>query len=146
MPFKKIIIAVDESAESMKAAHCGFELAHSLKASIAVLYVVDKGKEVVNADLGIMPQESMNALRDEAKTTIEQLIKMYDGIGEVLRFTPEGAPGDEILKIASEWGADCIVMGTHSRGKIEQLFAGSVMEHVIRSATIPVLVTPPNMK
>ena len=146
MPFKKILVAVDESAESLKAARSGFELAHNLKASVGVLYVVNKDKEVVNADLGITPEESMNAMREEANKTIEQMIKMYDGIGEVVRFTPEGAPGDEILKLAAEWPADCIVMGTHARGKIEQLFAGSVMEQVIRAAEIPVLVAPPNMK
>jgi hypothetical protein len=32
MAFKRILIALDDSPEAMKAARCGFELAHSLKA------------------------------------------------------------------------------------------------------------------
>jgi nucleotide-binding universal stress UspA family protein len=146
MPFTKILIAVDDSSEAMKAARCGFELAHSLHAAIAVVYVVNKDKEVVNADLGITLEESKRALKEEADKSIEQYTKMYNGATEVLRFTPEGTPENEILKIAAEWPADLIVMGTHTRSRIDRILTGSLAEHVIRHAEIPVLVTPPNMK
>jgi len=146
MPFTRILIAVDDSSESMKAARCGFELAHSLKAAIAVLYVIDKDKEVVNADLGIMPGESKTLMRQDAEKTLYQYIKMYDGIGEVFRFTPEGIPEKEIPNIAIQWKADLIVMGTHARSTLDRLMSGSVAEHVIRHAEIPVLVTPSKMK
>jgi len=36
-------------------------------------------------------------------------------------------------------GADLIVMGTHGRRGISQLFLGSVAAHVVRSASVPVL-------
>jgi nucleotide-binding universal stress UspA family protein len=146
MPFTKILIAVDDSGESMKAARCGFELAHCLKAVVAVLYVIDKNKEVINADIGITAGESRHALLEEARLTIEQYIKMYDGATEVFRFTPEGIPEKEILSIATEWRADLIVMGTHTRSRIDRIMTGSLAEHVIRYAQIPVLVTTPHMK
>ncbi|WP_431213766.1 universal stress protein [Puia sp. P3] len=146
MPFTKILIAVDDSGESMKAARCGFELAHCLKAVIGVLFVIDKDKEVVSADLGITPNESKNTLREEAERTLDQYIKMYDGIEQVFRFTPEGDPEKEILNIASEWKAELIVMGTHGRSKLDRMMTRSVAEYVIRHAEIPVMVTPTNMK
>lgn len=146
MPYNKILIAVDDSAESLKAARCGFELAHCFKAAVGVLYVVNKDKEVVNADLGITPQESKFVLEMEARKTIEQCIKMFDGRTEVFTFTPEGIPDKEILKIADEWRADLIVMGAHTRSRIDRMLTGSMAEHVIRHAQIPVVVTPPNMK
>lgn len=144
--FKKILIAVDNSSYAMKAAQAGFSLAHSLRAAIGVLYVVDRGKEVVNADLGITTEQSQMILLDEAEKAIEQYIRLYDGVDRVEQFTPEGIPEQEIINISREWGADLIVMGTHGRSNIRKMLTGSVAEYVIRHATIPVLITPPRLE
>jgi nucleotide-binding universal stress UspA family protein len=145
MALNKILIAVDESTESMKAAKLGFELAHQVKATLGVLYVVDKTREVVNPDLGITLGDSRAALLKQVQNTIEQFLQLYAGMGEVFQFTPEGEPGKEIVKLAAEWQADLIVMGMHAHGKIDLLLFNSVAEYVIRHAAVPVLVAPPNM-
>jgi len=146
MAFKRILIAVDDSPEAMKAARCGFELAYNLKAAVGILYVVNKNREITSADLGITLEESKRSLRDEANKTIEQHIRMYDGDTEVFRFTPEGVPEKQILAVAAEWQADVIVMGAHTRSRLDRILTGSLAEHIIRQADIPVLVTPPRMK
>jgi nucleotide-binding universal stress UspA family protein len=146
MSFARILIAVDDSPESMKAARCGFELAHSLRAAVGVLYVVNKHRESINVDLGITLEESRRALKEEANRTIEQFIRMHDGATDVYRFTPEGIPEKVILAVAAEWQADLIVMGTHTRSRLDRILTGSLAEHVIRQAKIPVLVTTPGMK
>ena len=142
MPFNKILIAVDSSPHAMHAAKRGFALAHQLKATIALLFVVDRNKEVVNTDQGITPEQSETVLLKQAEETIEQLIKMYGGAEEVLRFTPEGCPRKEIINMAKEWEADLIVMGTHGRTGLVNLMMGSVAEYVIKHATVPVMVVP----
>ncbi|MGN6214498.1 MAG: universal stress protein [Agriterribacter sp.] len=144
--YKKILIAIDNSAHSMKAAKAGFALAHALRATIGLLYVVDKSKEVINADLGITPQQSGTVLLNEAEKTIEQFIRLYNGVDRIERFTPEGFPEQEIINISKEWEADLIVMGTHGRTAIGKILTGSVAEYVIRHSTIPVLITPPRME
>lgn len=144
--FKKVLIAIDDSALSAKAARTGFELAHMIQAFVALVYVVDPAKEVVNADLGITPQESETVLVREAERTIDNFIKMYNGVQDILRFTPHGIPEEEILKIAREWKADMIVMGTHGRSAIGRMLSGSKAEYVVRHATVPVLLTPPHME
>jgi hypothetical protein len=55
-------------------------------------------------------------------------------------FTPIGLPKEEILNTAKEWQADLIVMGTHGRTGLLHLVMGSVAEHIVRHATVPVLV------
>ena len=142
MPFHKILIAVDSSPHAMHAAKRGFALAHRLKATIALLFVVDRNKEVVNTDLGITPEQSETVLLKQAEETIEQLIKIYGGSEEVLRFTPEGFPRKEIINMAKEWEADLIVMGTHGRTGLANLMMGSVADYVIKHATVPVMVVP----
>lgn len=145
MSFKKILIAIDSSLFSLKAAHAGFDLAHVLGAEVALLYVVDRTKESVGIEAGPTRQESEMILLKEAQDTIEQLIKLYNGARQLYKFTPEGFPKEEILKTAREWEADVIVMGTHGRSGLSHLFNGSVAEHVIKHATVPVLVMPPNL-
>lgn len=50
MAYKKILIAVDTSEYSMKAAKKGLELAHQLGAKVALLFVVDSSKSLGNID------------------------------------------------------------------------------------------------
>ncbi|ANH80964.1 universal stress protein UspA [Niabella ginsenosidivorans] len=146
MEYKKILIAIDSSSYSMKAAKAGFALAHQLNAAVGIIYVVNRAKEIVNADLGITTGESETLLLNEAENTIGQYLRLYDGIGQVEKFTPEGLPEDEIINIAEQWGADMIVMGTHGRSGIGRILTGSLAEYIIRHATIPVLVAPPRME
>lgn len=142
MAYQKILIAVDSSSYSMNAAKKGFELAHQLKAKVGLVFVIDKNKEVVNAELGIMPEQSQLILIKQAEENIEQLIRMYDGVDEVLRFTPEGFPKKEIINTARKWEADLIVIGTHGRTGLAHLLVGSVAEYVIKHINIPVMVVP----
>ena len=144
MQYKKILIAVDSGSHSLNAARKGFELAHQLKATTGLIYVVDRNKEVINADLGITPEQSQTVLLKQAEENIDQLIKMYDGVGEIFRFTPEGFPEKEIINIAREWGADLIVIGAHRRTGLSHLIAGGVAEYVIKHVNIPIMVVPLN--
>ena len=51
-----------------------------------------------------------------------------------------GKPFKVIIKTAKEFGVDLIVMGSHGKGKIEELLLGSVAENVVRHSPIPVMV------
>jgi nucleotide-binding universal stress UspA family protein len=124
----------------MNAAKKGFELAHQLNASVGLIYVIDRNKESMSVEVGITPEQSQTVLLKQAEENINQLIKMFNGVDEIFRFTPEGFPKDEIIKIAKEWGADVIVMGTHGRTGLTHLLVGSVAEYVIKHAGVPVMV------
>jgi nucleotide-binding universal stress UspA family protein len=146
MQFGKILIAIDDSAFSLRAAEAGFTLARSLAAEVALVYVVNRSKQVVNADIGITAAESRNILLQEAEKTIEQFVRMFGGSSNVYQFTPEGLPEKEIVNMAREWGADLVVLGTHARSGLERILTGSVAEYVIRHSRIPVMVAPPGME
>lgn len=142
MEFKKILIAVDDSTNAMGAAKLGFALAHNLSSEVGLIYVVDRSREIVNADLGITPEQSRTVLLDEAEKTIEQLIRTHQNVDGIVRFTPEGSPEKEILHIAREWGADLIVMDAHEKSGLARLLSGSVTSYVIKHSAIPVMVVP----
>ena len=48
-------------------------------------------------------------------------------------------PAEVIVRVARREGADLIVMGTHGRSGLGRLFMGSVVAHVLGTATCPVL-------
>ena len=51
-----------------------------------------------------------------------------------------GPAASIILRDARKWRAELIVMGTHGRRGIRRLVLGSDAEHVLREATVPVLL------
>jgi len=52
----------------------------------------------------------------------------------------EGDPREEIIRVAEEWGADLVVLGTRGLGAAQGFLLGSVSQTVARHATCPVLV------
>lgn len=141
MAYKKILIAVDSSEYSMKAAKKGLELAHQLAATVALLFVVDISKTIGNVDAGITHEQALVVLKKEAEQTLDELAEMYNG-KDVMKFMPEGKPEEDILKTAENWKADLLVLGTHGRTGLKHLLMGSVAEHLIRHSVIPVMVVP----
>lgn len=146
MLFQKILIATDGSVVSLKAAETGLMLASQLKASVGIVFVIDRSKEWVNADLGITDKERWTLLLKEGGKALTDCIEKYTGIGEVTRFMPEGNPVTEILRVALEWKADLIVMGRYGRSGLSRMMTGSVTDSVLRQAEAPVLVIPPGMR
>lgn len=141
MSYSKILIAVDNSEHSLIAAEKGMELAQKLKATVSLLFVIDRTRIIHSSDTAIFAEEAIAQLRSEAETTLDQLTAMF-GSNDLIRFTPEGTPTEEIIKTAEAWDADLIVMGTHGRTGLLHLLLGSIAEHVLRHSKIPVLVVP----
>lgn len=52
----------------------------------------------------------------------------------------EGDVGDEVAAQVTTGGADLVVMTTHGRGGVDRFWIGSVADHLIRSAVVPVLL------
>lgn len=141
MLYSKILIAVDNSEFSEKAAINGFKLADQLDATVALLYVVDTSKAVANIDTGVYPEQALFLLKKEAEQTLNKLAAMNNG-KEVIKFMPQGIPTKDIIKTAEKWEADLIVLGTHGRTGLMHLLVGSVSESIIRHSKIPVMVYP----
>jgi len=142
MTYQRILIGIDSSPCSFHAAKKGFTLAHQLNATVGLIFVIDQHKEITNPDLGITPQQSQSILLQQAEESIEQLVKLYHESGDILRFTPEGYPKEQILITAKDWNADLIIIGTHGRSGLAHLLMGSVAEHIIRHAQKPVMIVP----
>jgi len=64
------------------------------------------------------------------------------GVGSVDAEIRYGSPSAEIVNEASQEGTSLIVMGSHGRGFLAEVFLGSVAHNVVRVARVPVLLVP----
>ncbi|MHB1277689.1 MAG: universal stress protein [Bacteroidia bacterium] len=140
MNYQKILIAVDDSPVAEKVAAKGFMLGQQLNAEIALLSVVDTA--ALSAGGGITPKEMeeilKNGLRKSQLLLLDKVFKAH----KVWTFIEEGKPYEKILAVAVDWQADLIIIGTHGRTGLAHILMGSVAEHVLRHAKIPVMIIP----
>lgn len=141
-PFAKALVAVDDSEPSDAAIAVAGELAQKLKTQLALCTVIDLTLLYENAaNYGYDPTDLTADIRAEAKTLLENALKKpaLQGLAVETQIV-EGKPDDAIASAAHESGAGLIVVGSHGRRGLRRLFLGSVAEHVVRTADVPVLV------
>ncbi len=153
MKIKKILIGIDDSTIAEHAAEYGFDIAHSFKAHVGLVHIVEpmvmpastSGDILLGSPaqgLGVNDMELMNIQSDASETLIERTIKKLGGDLQVTHFNEFGNTADGIIDCSKEFKADLIVIGTHNRTGLDRFLMGSVAEHVVRHSEIPVLVVP----
>ncbi|MDP3542866.1 MAG: universal stress protein [Elusimicrobiota bacterium] len=129
-PPKNILVPLDDSAASIAAWKQAQSLAKSLGARVQGLYA--RGWTYHSpADLAFGKRDwrdTVDALR--ARLGADADLRRVDGPIE-----------ETILSWGKHLKFDLIVMGTHGRTGLERALKGSVAEHIVRHASVPVLVT-----
>jgi nucleotide-binding universal stress UspA family protein len=128
----RILVATDLSTRSHRAVQRAALLAKAHGAELTLVHVVDddQPKEIVDLEV----RESGNFLRRQIET-------LPDLRG--VRCRPEiatGDPFDRILRSAEAATADLVVMGTHRKQLLRDVFIGTTIERVIRTGPYPVLM------
>ena len=137
---KKILIAIDSGPTSEKIASSAFQLGQQLNAEIALVSVVDTTN--LMTDGAVTPGELAVIIKNDHRKCQQILIEKVFKEYKVWTFVEEGSPFEAILKVADEWGAGLIVLGTHGRTGFSHLLMGSVAEKVIRHSTKQLLIIP----
>jgi len=154
MMIKKILIGIDDSKFAEHAAEYGFDIARKFNAAVGLVNIVEPavmsqlstGTDPIlgtlNQGVGIEEVELLDIQKSHSENIVDRTIKKFAGDLKVSHFTEYGSTADGIISCAKEFKADLIVVGTHSRTGIDRLLMGSVAEHVVRHAEVPVLVVP----
>jgi nucleotide-binding universal stress UspA family protein len=140
--FEKILYPTDFSDVSKKALGYLTQLKDAGTKEIVVLHVIDeKGIYAIarygagSADLII--GEIEKEAREEGKKLENRL--RQSGFNVKVRIET-GVPLKEILKAEQEEKVSAIVIGSHGKTNLAEMFLGSVSEKVIRQSKSPVLV------
>ena len=122
--FERFVVGVDESEPSEAAIRTVLELPS--EGSQISFYSVAEGGDDAHEQ----------AERVIAKAIARANVHGTSATGNVL----SGTPAETLIAVAQQRGADLIVLGSHGRRGLHRLFLGSIAEHVVRSAPVPVLV------
>lgn len=144
MNFKKILIAVDNSTCSEKAAKTGYELAKNFSSQVALLNIIEPAPQTVNPDFALAPVflELYDNSEENSHLLLKEIQKKYGKTIETTYLTSLDTATHGIVQQAEDWGAELIVIGTHGRSGLYHFLMGSVAEHVARKAACPVLIVP----
>lgn len=134
----QIVAATDFSTRSNRAVRQAGLLAKPAEAQLHVVHVVDDDQ----------PEEFVRMESREAERLLsDQLASMTELQGvQVQPKVVTGDPFDGILRAAKEAGADLIVMGSHRKQLLLDIFVGTTIERVIRKGTFPVLMVNKDRK
>lgn len=144
MNLKKILIAVDNSTCSEKAARVGYEVAKTFGAEVALVNIIEPVPANVNPDLTLAPVflEAYDNSEENSHMLLKEIENKYgNGIKTTyLSIIDSAAHG--IIQQSDEYGSDLIVIGTYGRTGLYHFLMGSVAEHVARKSACPVLIVP----
>jgi nucleotide-binding universal stress UspA family protein len=136
--FQKILLAVDGSAHSDKAADYAAGLAAAFQAALFVVHAYPQTSDL----LGYDDFERLVARRKAAGQTVLDRVRdrLKDHDVSAQEDLLEGPEAEAILASAEAHKADLVVMGTRGLGTIEGMLFGSISRKVSQHAPCPVLL------
>lgn len=140
--YRKVILAVDTTAESAEAARVGCALTPTAH------HVVVHACTVVGESLLRMYGVAEDQLEELRHVTTEEARQYVSQLSETLTPNPReiivtpGHPPTRLAELSRSRSVDLIVVGTGARSPMSYAFLGSVAQHVMREARCDVLVVP----
>jgi nucleotide-binding universal stress UspA family protein len=154
-PKARILLPVDFSDYSSRAAEMAMDWAQLLDAEITVMhvfynpvintlpfaeaYVYDTSVDEMLVELEEKAQEDMNAFMGDLKERKRK--KGLDNLNIKTKLL-RGVAEDEIVHFSEDYQPTVIVMGTRGKGRKSSDLIGSVTAEVMEGARVPVLAIP----
>lgn len=144
--FKKILIPIDGSDLSTRAAGAGIQLASELKAPVVFLHAIAPYVMPYAADVALMDDKTQKLVEDSAKEESSQLLANSKLLAESAGVTSEcihavhSRPEVLIDETVKAQGCDLVVIATHGRGAVARLVMGSVTTRLLSICEVPVLI------
>jgi nucleotide-binding universal stress UspA family protein len=137
---KRILVAVDGSDASIKAAHMAADIALRFGAKLTLAHVVPK--LLLPPDVyGLTIAEVEKEHRAYADRLLEKAVASLDEPGiDVTTVVLYGSPAEAIAEEAAASDIGMIVVGSRGHGAVARVFLGSVSDRLVHIGPKPVLV------
>lgn len=148
--FKKILVAIDGSEESMKASDYAISLASKYNAILIALHVIDLDEPNLVNDASlfiastIYPLSELEAQRKKAHNWLSNIGKLADA--RHIQFESEVIEdvvpriGGVIVSYGEKKNVDLIIVGTRGMSGFKKILIGSVASAVLQYAHCPVMI------
>jgi nucleotide-binding universal stress UspA family protein len=144
---QRILLAVDDSPDSLAAARIGIELAATLKARLRIVHVSPDHllDAAVQAASGTPAADVRRA--QAAAAILTRVAGQAEAAGvEAETVLLGGDAGPAVLDAAQQWGADLVIVGKSARSARGEAYVGTQTRHVLEFADQPVLIVPPRLR
>ena len=140
--FKKILFPTDFSDVSKKALDYILTLKNVGAEVVVIIHVIDQRSIRVIDNLAIMNSSELEReMMSSATESLEKVEKKLEDNGFAVKSLLRiGHPVIEILDTEKDEDVSIIVIGSHGKSNLEEMFLGSVSEKVIRRCERPVFV------
>jgi len=136
--FKRIIVPVDGSDNSIRAAKKAFSLAKETGSDVTAMFVTYIPGSTFPEFSHTYPQ-MIDIIKSDGEKTLDKVKNMGAKMGvNVKTKVVIGIPDDEIIKEAGR--KDLIVMGCKGRSALSRILIGSVCEKVLHHSSSPIMV------
>lgn len=139
-----IVLPVDFGEKTDHLVDAAIRFAKDINGKIFLLHVAPSDIGFAIGDMGFQyfPEIEQNEIRHE--------LNLLKAIGEKIsaagvpceHLLTQGVAGDLILQYAETVNADYILLGSHGRSNMYDVFVGSLTKEITRRSHIPVLVIP----
>lgn len=136
----RMLIAYDFTPQADAAVLFAERLAELGACRPVAAYVDDPQREAARMGLFDSPGQAQQHLRDEIARRLARAVPALPI--DVVVAGHDGDPGARLAHLAEREEADLVIVGSHQRGAVERLFAGSVSLDLLRDAATNVLVVP----
>ncbi len=138
-PPARIVVGFDGSPPANRAARLALALAPSGAGNVWFVHATQPDHRMAEP----LTDEEIVA-PNRAVTRAMESLRAYAQPRGLSAFVVdrEGAPGPVLIAVASEIGAELVVVGTRGRGDASRVLLGSVSAYVVAHAPVPVVVVP----
>jgi nucleotide-binding universal stress UspA family protein len=149
--FKKILVAIDGSQESINAAGYAISVVNTTAekhgSELILLHVMPSEVKFGHASgiLGVVPPEHAERMKQEAHKWFDKIRDRIDNTCSTITVSTEvistgASPQAAIVEYAENKNIDLVVVGTRGMSGFRKLLLGSVALGVVTYAHCPVLV------
>jgi len=140
---RRLLVAVDDSAASLRGVDIAIELAATTGGEVRFLHVTGDGA----LRRALAHGGAERALQDRVDREVAALL---DHVGSRARAAGvrhasdalAGEPEAVVITESRTWGADLVVIGRSQSGAIGRPYVGHVTRHILEFSEVPVLVIP----
>lgn len=149
---KKILVPIDGSETSFKAANYAVNLAKMAAAELVPINIIEDVKQ--GGAIGLQAKYGnvsiVEAFKKTRKQTAEEWVRKIENAAEKLGVKVNSAILDSegknekklVIEYARKNGIDLIVIGSKGSSRFKGLWVGGFTNSILHQATIPVLVVP----
>jgi nucleotide-binding universal stress UspA family protein len=139
-PKSVVLVGIDFSDQTRDVLGTAARLAAPLDSELHLVHVLPLGPgETLGASRADRELKFASQI-DRAREALDRLaMEIPSAVKRVAGHLRVGAPDVEIAQLASDIGADLIVIGTHGHRGLDRLLLGSVAESLVRNAPCQVL-------